>query len=324
MLSRAILVTGGAGFIGTNLVRRLLLDFEEKIIVIDNFRLGRKENLVNEERVIFYNIDLSNENDVNKLFIEIKRKFIIEEVWHMAANSDIPAGIKDPKVDFDNTFLTTYNLTKVLNNSFLKKFHFASSSAIYGDHGSLKIKESTAPLFPISNYGSFKLASEAILSSFIEKNECKLYLYRFPNVVGIPATHGVIFDFIFRLIDDPEVLNVLGNGKQRKQYIYISDLIEAMIIIKSKSLSKRNVFNIGPLDDGIKVEEIANLTVSKFFKGANIKFGDENRGWIGDIPKYKYSVKSLLSLGWTPEYTSHEAVNKAIEDIANQLISKKS
>ena len=213
-LEKAILVAGGAGFIGTNLIKRLLDLCEEKIIVVDNLRLGREANIINHEKVIFYKIDLSNEKEVKEFFNEVKNKFLFEEVWHMAANSDIPAGIKDPNVDFNDTFLSTFHLTKYLNSKYLKKFHFASSSAIYGDHGSLKIKENTAPLFPISNYGSFKLASEAILSSFIEKNNCKIYIYRFPNVVGKPATHGVIFDFISRLILNPKELKVFGNGNK--------------------------------------------------------------------------------------------------------------
>ncbi len=317
---KAILVSGGAGFIGTNLVKKLLNDSEEKIIILDNLKLGKKENVIENDKVIFYNIDLSEENEVKKFFVNIKNKFSIHEVWHMAANSDIPAGIKDPEIDFKDTFLTTFNLLKNLNNFNLQKFHFASSSAIYGDHGVSKIKENTAPLFPISNYGSFKLASEGILSSFVEKNNCKLYLYRFPNVVGTPATHGVIFDFISRLILAPNELSVFGNGRQKKQYMHINDLIKAMFTIRSKSLNKRNVFNIGPLDEGLEVKEIANLTVSKFFKGAKIKFGKDIRGWAGDIPKYQYSVESLLALGCNPEFSSKDAVIKAINDIGNQLI----
>ena len=121
---------------------------------------------------------------------------------------------------------------------------------------------------------------------------------------------------------NPKELKVFGNGKQRKQYMYVNDLIKAMILIREKAVNKRNVFNIGPLDDGIEVQEIANLTVSKYFKGAQITFGEESRGWIGDIPKYQYSVKALLALGWIPDFSSKEAINNAIDDIANQLIKK--
>ena len=318
--NRAILVTGGAGFIANNLIKKLLISSKDKIIAVDNFRLGKIENVVKNSQVDFFKVDLSSKKEVKKFFEEIQIKYLIEEIWHLAANSDIPAGIKNSEVDFNNTFLTTFNIINFVNANFLKKFHFASSSAIYGDHGNLKIKENTAPLFPISNYGSFKLASEGVLSSFVEKNNCALYIYRFPNVVGTPATHGVIFDFISRLKLNPSELKVFGNGKQKKQYMYVSDLIEAMLIVRKNSDQKRNVFNIGSLDEGIEVSEIAKLAISRNFKNAIITFGDEGRGWIGDIPKYQYSVDKLLSLNWKPKYpTSKSAVVKAIKDISIQL-----
>lgn len=317
---KAILVTGGAGFIANNLIKKLLISCKDKIIAVDNFKLGKIENVVENNQVDFFKIDLSSKKEVKKFFGDIQKKYVIEEIWHLAANSDIPAGIKNAEVDFNDTFLTTFNIINFVDSDFLQKFHFASSSAIYGDHGSVKIKEDTAPLFPISNYGSFKLASEGVLSAFVEKNNCYLYVYRFPNVVGTPATHGVIFDFISRLKLNPSELKVFGNGRQKKQYMHVSDLIEAMLIVRKNSDQKRNVFNIGSLDEGIEVSEIAQLAISRNFKNAIITFGEEGRGWIGDIPKYQYSVDKLLSLNWKPKYpSSKSAVEKAIKDISIQL-----
>ncbi len=316
-----IIVSGGAGFIGSNLVRRLIENTLYKIYVIDNLCLGKIENLDISERIEFIDLDLSNKNKTKNAIKEISTKSKIKEVWHLAANSDIPAGVLNPEVDFQNTFLSTFNLFNCLDSKELEKIHFASSSAIYGDHGLTKISEKTAPLFPISNYGSFKLASEAILSSFVEKNDSKLYIYRFPNVVGSPATHGVIFDFINRLLLNPSKLKVFGNGKQKKQYLHVDDLISAMILISTKSAHKRNVFNIGSLDSGIEVCEIANLIVEKFFHGAELEYGKEKQGWIGDIPRFQYSLEKLLNLKWKPKYpTSKSAVLKAIESIGRELI----
>lgn len=316
-----IIVCGGAGFIGSNLIKKLLNIHNFTIFVIDNLLLGRIENLEKLDRVKFLNIDLSNFEETKNAINEIQSNYSIKEIWHMAANSDIPAGILNPDVDFKNTFLSTYNLINSLKTDELEKIHFASSSAIYGDHGAEKITEKTAPLFPISNYGSFKLASEAILSSFVEKNQAKLYIYRFPNVVGIPSTHGVIFDFISRLKLNPSKLKVFGNGRQKKQYLNVRDLIDAMFLINKKSYDKRNVFNIGSLDDGITVSEIAYLTVSILFDGAEVEFGNDNKGWIGDIPRYQYSIDKLLKLNWKPKYSSSkEAVIEAINSIGSQLI----
>lgn len=316
-----IIVSGGAGFIGSNLAHKLIKTTSYKVYVIDNLCLGKIKNLISSERIEFIKLDLSNKNKTENVINEIYKKSIIKEVWHMAANSDIPAGVLNTEVDFQNTFLSTYNLFSSLETKELEKIHFASSSAIYGDHGTTKIMESTAPLFPISNYGSFKLASEAILSSFVEKNNAKLYIYRFPNVVGSPATHGVIYDFINRLLLNPSKLKVFGNGKQKKQYLHVDDLISAMLLISLKSFQKRNVFNIGSLDSGIEVCEIAKLIVEKFFNGAEIEYGKEKQGWIGDIPRFQYSLEKLLNLGWKPKFpTSRIAVQKAIDSIGKELI----
>ncbi len=319
-IGEGIIVSGGLGFIGTNLVEQLTLKETSHIFILDNLRLGSKKNLVKSSKVSFINVDLSDKIKTKEALEKIQKVAKIKEIWHMAANSDIPSGITNPDIDFKDTFLTTYNLINNLDVVNLEKIHFASSSAIYGDHGEKKISEETAPLFPISNYGSFKLASEGILSAFVEKNHCKLYIYRFPNVVGTPATHGVIFDFIKRLSLDPNKLSVFGNGKQKKQYLHVNDLISAMFAIRLKSFQKRNVFNIGPLDEGIEVSEIAELTVSKFFNGAKIEYGNSDKGWIGDIPKYKYSVENLLKLEWEPTYpSSRSAVINAIESIGNNF-----
>lgn len=316
----SILITGAAGFIGSNLVNYFLKNTDMHIIAIDNLVLGKKENLpLNNNRLLFKEIDLADNsrNKELKLFIS---SFEVDSVWHFAANSDIPAGVNDSKIDFRNTFLSTYNLLDILGNKLINQIHFASSSAVYGDHGTKRISEATAPLLPISNYGSFKLASEAILSSFVEERNTRLFLYRFPNVVGLPATHGVIFDFINRLFEQPNLLEVKGNGTQRKQYLHVYDLISAMIMAQKKLKLQRNILNIGPSDQGISVKEIAELTVKAFDKNSQIKFGSSPKGWKGDIPKFNYDISKLKSLNWEPKYPSSESA--IIEAIKNILFFK--
>lgn len=316
----SIIITGAAGFIGSNLVNYFLSNTNMHIIAIDNLVLGKKENLpLDNDRIIFKKIDLADDskNEDLKLFIN---SFDVDSVWHFAANSDIPAGVNDSKIDFRNTFLSTYNLLDILENKVINQIHFASSSAVYGDHGKKKITELTAPLLPISNYGSFKLASEAILSSFVEERDTRLFLYRFPNVVGLPATHGVIFDFINRLFEQPNLLEVKGDGTQRKQYLHVCDLISAMIIASKKLKLQRNILNIGPSDQGISVKEIAELTVKAYGKKSQIKFGSSPKGWKGDIPRFNYDISKLKSLNWLPKYPSSEAA--IIEAIKNILFLK--
>ena len=203
----AILVAGGAGFIGINLIKELIKrNRDYKIIIIDNLTLGKKDNIPENSNLLFINLDISEFKIFSSCINRLNTNYNINEVWHLAANSDIPSGVKDLNIDYKNTFLTTLNIIKTFKNYNLNKIHFASSSAIYGDFGEHLISEESGPLMPISNYGSFKLGSEAVLSSFVEDNNCKLYIYRFPNVVGSPASHGIIYDFVRKLNNNSSFL----------------------------------------------------------------------------------------------------------------------
>lgn len=315
-----IIVTGAAGFIGSNLIKNLLENTSSKIIALDDLSLGKIEFLpLNNKRCIFRKIDISSEKELKNLNDELKDDQI-DALWHMAANSDIPAGVKNSSIDFKNTFLTTYGIGEFIKHKNPKQIHFASSSAVYGDHGIKRINEITGPLLPISNYGAFKLSSEAFLSSIVEETNTKLYIYRFPNVVGTPATHGVLFDFINRLKKESSLLKVKGNGTQTKQYLHIDDLISAMMISSEKLNKQRNIINIGPFGGGITVKEIAELTINKFSENSKIIYEKSPRGWKGDIPKFDYDISKLRALGWEPKYkTSKEAIIDSIKEIMKQL-----
>lgn len=307
----SIIVFGGAGFIGSVLIKRLLLT-NEHIIVIDNLSLGSKSNL-DLDKVSFHHLDI---NDV-ELVIKTLEKEKVSEVWHLAANSDIPAGVSDISVDLNDTFLTTISVLKIMKALSCKNIYFASSSAIYGNHQA-RLHEDIGPLLPISNYGAMKLASEAALSAAQESYLDKTCIFRFPNVVGVPATHGVILDFIKRLKEAPAQLSVLGNGTQQKIYLHVEELVDAMLFIVENSKDSLNYFNIGPPDDGVTVKTIAEETVKCIAPSADIKYQKNDRGWVGDVPKFKYSVQKLSDLGWSPSKTSTETIIKAIGEIAEQ------
>jgi UDP-glucose 4-epimerase len=195
--------------------------------------------------------------------------------------------------------------------------HFASSSAIYGDHGDDLINEDIGPLQPISNYGAMKLASEALLRAAKEAYVERVSVFRFPNVIGVPATHGVILDFVRKLIAKPKELEVLGNGTQQKSYLHISDLVGGMLHIADRK-EPFAVYNIGPTDDGVTVRFIAEAVRDAFRPAANIRFGEGNRGWVGDVPKFRYSVERLLGTGWKPALGSTAAVLRAVSEIVAQ------
>ena len=317
----SILITGVAGFIGTNLAN-LFIKNNESVIGIDNLSRGKLINLKNIEghkKFYFKNLSICDYLDYLETVSNYHKANPITEIWHLAANSDIPAGIKNVDVDLYDTFITTFNTLKIMKDLKIPIICFASSSAIYGDLGNKKLTEDIGPLLPISNYGAMKLASEAAISASIESNLDKAFIFRFPNVIGTPATHGVILDFINKLRATPRHLNVLGDGTQQKTYLHVEELIDAMTLIRNTATEKINYFNIGNNDNGVSVRYIAEEVVKIISPGATINYGSGNKGWVGDVPRFTYSIDKLLSLGWVPKLNSAESVKKAIIQIKSEM-----
>jgi UDP-glucose 4-epimerase len=314
------LVTGAAGFIGSHLVDRLLAA-GHRVIGVDNFVLGRRENLSDafeSGRFTFQELDV---NDVEATSAFLRRESVqgpIQTVWHLAANSDIQAGGLDPDVDLRLTFMTTYNALKLARALEIPQIVFASTSAIYGDNDRV-LKEDTGPLFPVSNYGAMKLASEGIITSALETQLKRAWICRFPNVVGGRATHGAIFDFLKKLRTNPAELEVLGDGTQEKPYLHVRELVDAMMFIFQNSHDKLNCFNIAPEKGASTVRLIAEAVVRAAAPGARIRYTGGSRGWVGDVPRFRYSTDKLKLLGWSPKLSSDEAIELAIrENISNQ------
>ena len=324
---KSIIISGGCGFIGTNLVKRLNNGID-KIFILDNFSSvssqATKLDLSCFPNIIFIEIDLSCGKDVLDIFDSITSSTTIHEIWHLAANSDISRGVSDIQLDFNDTFMTTFTLIEAAKKYKVGRFYFSSSSAVYGDHGDRILDERSGPLLPISNYGAMKLASEAICCAASESFLEKLIIYRFPNVVGYPATHGVIYDFLNKLKIDRNKLDVLGDGSQQKPYLHVSDLIEGMILIRDRieneeTDTKIHLYNLGQSDSGVTVDFIAKSVVQRVSPQATIQFGAGNRGWVGDVPRFSYSISKAESLGWLPKLNSEKAVKKAINEISSQL-----
>jgi UDP-glucose 4-epimerase len=315
------IIAGGAGFVGANLAAALL-DRGQTLVIADNYCRGAASNLLsvrNHPNLHLIEVDLSLRSRVKEVFEVAVSLGSVEEVWHLAANSDIPAGVEDSDVDLKDTFLTTFELLRAMRQFNVRTLHFASSSAVYGDMGDAPLHEAAGPLLPISNYGAMKLASEAQASAAAESFLHRVNLFRFPNVVGIPATHGVILDFINKLTKDPAVLNVLGDGTQQKSYLHVSDLVRAMLLIADRKIEKKvEVINIGPTDAGATVRWIAEQVVARVAHKAVILYGKGSRGWVGDVPKFNYSTDRIQSLGWRPELDSAGAIVRAVDEIATQ------
>ena len=304
-----ILVTGGAGFIGSHLCDVLIAD-GHNVTVVDNLVLGKVENiehLINNPKFKFFKEDLNNGHAMNMIFMDGE----FDIVYHLAANSDIQKGGKDPMVDYQLTFNTTFNVLQMMKKYEVKKFFFASTSAIYGETYDV-LNEDYGPLKPVSNYGAGKLASEAFISAFASTYHIQTWITRFPNVVGERFTHGVIYDFIHKLQKNPNELEVLGNGEQCKPYVYVKDLVAGIQFVINNSNEPYNVYMLGS-DTRTKVKEIAAMVIEEMGLNASIRYTGGDRGWVGDVPEFRYDLTKVNNLGWKASYDSNGAVRKAIQ-----------
>ena len=311
------IITGVAGFIGSNLAQHFL-DAGENVLGVDNFVLGTPKNIADLRSYSTFTFSEFDVTDrvkmtafLNLISSEERERTI---VWHMAANSDISAGILDINVDYKNTLESTVSVLQAMKNTGLDKLMFASSSAIYGDRNGLPMAENEGPYLPISNYGAMKLASEAIISAATESFLTTSFIYRFPNVVGERLTHGVIYDFAKKLSRNTGKLEVLGDGSQRKPYLYIGDLITAMLSAAEADRSEKiNIFNIAADGEGTSVKEIAELMVQMSPGKTEVRYGSSNKGWVGDVSKVTYDLTKIREIGWVSKLSSSEAVALAAE-----------
>ena len=308
-----ILVAGGAGFIGSHLCDALLSK-NNTVIVADKLIMGSKniEHLSQNTNFKFYEMELANQDNVDKLFAENK----IDIVYHMAANSDIQKSANDTSIDFNDTLLTTRVLLESMRKNNVKNIFFASTSAVYGEMPDIVLNEETGGLKPVSYYGGAKLASEALISSYVSMCDMNAVIFRFPNVIGPRLTHGVVYDFVKKLRNNPKELLILGNGTQCKPYIYVTDLVNAIVKLTEQFEPGVDVFNISVMSEGTSVTHIAEIVVDVLgLSDVEFKYTGGDRGWKGDVPRFKYDISKVLATGWKPEYTSDEAVRKAAQSL---------
>lgn len=303
-----ILVTGGAGFIGSYLCEELVR--ENNVVVVDNMSMGNNIEFLDSSNLIVIKLDILHDS-----FKNIFKYYEFDTVFHLAANSDISN--QDPYRDINNTFKTTLRVIEQCELHNIKEIVFASSSAIYGETQDF-IMENYGPLIPISHYGAAKLGSEAFLCSYAKTGNFKVWICRFPNVVGKRATHGVIYDLIRKIKRNPEELEVLGNGEQSKPYLHASVLIDAILFIWHKANEDVNIYNISGLGK-TTVKDIAEMIVKKSGANTKIKYTGGDRGWVGDCPTYYFNVEKLIRLGWKPKIDSDEAVKRSIDEIWSSI-----
>lgn len=307
-----ILVAGGAGFIGSHLCDALI-NQGNYVIVADKLIMGDQNigHLKDNNHFRFYEMELATQNNVDKLFNENR----IDVVYHMAANSDIQKGGKEPSIDFNDTLLTTRALLEGMRKTGVKNLFFASTSAVYGEMPDVELTETTGGIKPVSYYGGAKLASEALISSYVSMCDMNAVVFRFPNVIGPRLTHGAVFDFIRKLRKNPNELEILGNGTQCKPYIYVLDLVDAILRLTDKFNPGEEIYNISVESEGTTVTHIAEIVVDVLgLKNVKFKYTGGDRGWKGDVPRFSYDISKVLSTGWKPRHTSDEAVRQTVID----------
>lgn len=302
-------ITGGAGFIGSSLADRLASDKENKVIIYDNMSTGFKEFIDH----------FSNNNNVKLAVGDLLDRDQLQDamkgsdfVFHLAANADVRFGTEHPSKDLEQNTIATFNVLEAMRKNGINKIAFSSTGSVYGEAEVIPTPEN-AP-FPIqtSLYGASKMAGEGLISAYCEGFGFKSWIFRFVSILGEKYTHGHIFDFYKKLLDNPKQLEVLGNGKQKKSYLYIQDCIDAILIAIEKSNDKINIFNLGT-NEYCEVNDSIRLITKELNLTPELKYSGGNRGWIGDNPFIYLDCSKIRSLGWSPKVSIEEAIIKTLD-----------
>ncbi len=301
------IITGGAGFIGSNLVNCLL--GEDDIELIDNFSTGDLRFLdKNANDLKIHHIDLSSDS-----LTKIQDVFSgADRVFHLAANADVRGGWQDSTRDIQQNIIATSNVAEAARRSSVPEVIFASTGCVYGD--GLTIPTSENEQFPnqTSLYGMSKTAAEGILSSYAAQGAFKATSFRFVSVLGRNYHHGHVVDFIRKLQTNPNVLNILGNGEQKKSYVHVDDCIEAFLNLRS--MHAFDTFNIGH-NYFISIKESASLIAESLHLSPKMQFGSEPRGWVGDNPFTFLDIAKANSYGWEPTHSIEESLEETVQFI---------
>jgi UDP-glucose 4-epimerase len=309
-------ITGGAGFIGSHLVARLLAENNSRVTVYDNLVSGKMENIapyLGNGSLKFIKADLL---DYVALAKAMKDHDI---VWHLGANTDIPGGNKVTDLDLKNCTTATRNVLEAMRASGIKKIIFSSTSCVYGDAPPVSLSETYGPLLPISLYGSGKLACEALISAYSHLFNIRALMFRFGNVVGARMGHGVIYDFIQKLRKNPRELEILGDGQQEKPFFLVEDCIDGMLHAFKHADAPYDVYNLGS-ENFTSVTRIAEIVSEVMgLKNVRFRYTGGKRGWPGDVPVVHLNVNKIKELGWRAGRTSDEAVRIAAQRLLETI-----
>jgi len=301
-------ITGGAGFIGSNLVDRVLQDGHE-VTIYDNLSTGFERFLTNASRNVAFKLVRGDTLDLSRLTNAMAG---CEFVFHLAANADVRFGTKHPRKDLDQNTIATFNVLEAMRANGVRRIVFASTGSIYGEPDVFPTPEH-AP-FPIqtSLYGASKLAGEGLIQAYCEGFGFQSYIFRFVSILGERYSHGHIFDFYKQLLADPRKLHILGNGHQRKSCLYVQDCLDAIFLAIEKAQDRVNIFNLGA-DEYCEVNDSIGWITNHLGLTPKLSYTGGERGWIGDSPFIFLDCGKIRSLGWTPKLSIREGVVRTLE-----------
>ncbi len=315
-MARRYIVTGCAGFIGSNVVDRLLAMGHE-VTGIDNFSTGQRRFLgsaIQNPAFRLGEVDLLDLPGLTEWFRGG------ECVIHLAANADVRFGTDHPRRDLEQNTIATYNVLEAMRTQGITRIAFSSTGSVYGEATVIPTPEE-AP-FPVqtSLYGASKLAGEGLIAAYCEGFGFQSWIFRFVSILGERYTHGHVFDFYRQLRADPTKLRVLGNGKQRKSYLYVQDCIDAILLAIEKAKAKVNIFNLG-VDAYCEVNDSIGWISGTLGVKPRLEYTGGDRGWIGDNPFILLDTAKIRGLGWAPKLTIREGVLKTVEFLqANEWV----
>jgi UDP-glucose 4-epimerase len=317
--ARVILV-GGAGFIGSHFADALLADEATELVTLyDNFSSGREWHFAHHADDPRLQVVRGDANDLEALSEAMAGHDL---VVHLASNPDIAAAMTNPAVDFDEGTLITHHVVEAMRRMGVPRVAYASGSGVYGDLGERVADEDHGPLVPVSTYGASKLAGEALISAYAHMFDLQGFAFRFGNVVGRRQTHGVGFDFLHKLRANPTRLEVMGDGSQSKSYVLVGDVVAAVLGVCDHGIAEPfSAFNVAT-GDYITVREIAELAVdvAGLDRGdVEVAYGDQSRGWKGDVPVVRLDTARIRATGWRPSAGSREALRASMEAMLEDL-----
>jgi UDP-glucose 4-epimerase len=301
-------ITGAAGFIGSTLADRLLANGHE-VVGYDNFSTGQEEFVGGAQRLPSYRMDRADLLDLNSL---INAMAGCDAVFHLAANADVRFGVEHPRRDLDQNTIATWNVLEAMRANGIRRIGFSSTGSIYGEAEVIPTPENCP--FPVqtSLYGASKLAAEGMIQAYCEGFGMQACIFRFVSILGERYTHGHVFDFYKQLLEHPDTLHVLGDGTQRKSYLYVQDCIDAILLAMEKATAKVSIYNLGT-DEYCRVADSIGWICGHLGLQPKIEFTGGDRGWIGDNPFIFLDCSRMRSRGWKPRLGIREAVINTVQ-----------